>query len=106
MEIKELQQDIKVLVEKINKNHKHSHPELISYMKVVEELGEITEELLRNQVKSRKGERVEKEEMKNELGDEIADCLVALISLANDFDIQLEKHLGKKMSIHKERVRK
>jgi hypothetical protein len=37
---------------KINNNHKHEKPELISYMKIVEEIGEVTEVLLSTQITS------------------------------------------------------
>ncbi|MCK5299843.1 MAG: hypothetical protein KAJ54_01715 [Candidatus Aenigmarchaeota archaeon] len=102
-EIKKLQEDIKYLVSKINNTHKHEKPELISYMKVIEEVGEITEVLLSNQIKSRKHEKLSKEYIKKPLGDEIADCIIALLSLANDFDIPIEESIDKKMKKHYQR---
>ena len=63
MEIKILQSEIKELVAKINNKHKHPYPELISYMKLIEEVGEITEIMLSNQVTTRKKEKQTKKEI-------------------------------------------
>lgn len=104
MKIKNLQIEIKELVTKINNKHKHPYPELISYMKLIEEVGEITEIMLSNQISTRKKEKQTKKNIKELLGDEIADTMISLISLANDFDIDMEKYISKKLSIHFKRV--
>jgi NTP pyrophosphatase (non-canonical NTP hydrolase) len=103
MEIKQLQEEIKELVERINNNHGYDQPEIISYMKVVEEVGEITDMMIKTQIDSRKGEKMSKEEVKEEIGKEISDAVIALISLANDFNIDLNEFLEKKMSVHNDR---
>ena len=102
-DIKSLQGRIKELVDKINSKHKHSCPDLISFMKVVEELGEITEILLRTHIKSRKHDKLSKEKVKEEMGSEIADCIIAVLSLANDFDVDISEFLEKKLKKHEER---
>jgi len=102
-EIKQLQEDIKELVAHINKTHKHDNPELISYMKAVEEMGEVAQVLLSSQIKSRKHDQLSKEEVKEDIGCEIADCIIALISLANDFDVDLKEVIDKKMKKHTDR---
>jgi len=103
MDLKELQAKIKELVERINNNHGYDRPELISYMKVVEEIGEITDLMLKTQIKSRKGKKLDKEQAKEDMGKEISDAMIALISLANDFDIDLNEVLEKKMLVHNNR---
>jgi|ETNmetMinimDraft_2_1059921.scaffolds.fasta_scaffold253271_2 NTP pyrophosphatase (non-canonical NTP hydrolase) len=102
-DIKELQNNIKELVAHINKTHNHDKPELISFMKASEEMGEIAQVLLSSQIKSRKNDQLSKEEVKEELGCEVADCIIALISLANDFDVDLKEVLDKKMKKHIDR---
>lgn len=101
--IKELQESIQELVKQINATHNHEKPELISYMKVVEEVGEITKVLLSNQIKSRKSEKRSRSDVKEEMGSEISDCIIALLSLANDFDIDVSPVIQKKLQKHYER---
>jgi len=101
--MRKLQIDIKELVSKINKTHEHPYPELVSFLKVVEELGEITPVLLSTQIKSRKHEKLDKYQVKQEVGDEIADCIIALLSLANDFDVDISECVDQKMKKHIER---
>jgi NTP pyrophosphatase (non-canonical NTP hydrolase) len=103
MELHKLQTDIKELVERINNNHGYDRPEIISYMKIVEEIGEVTDVMLKTQICSRKGEKMEKGQVKEDLGKEISDAIIALISLANDFDIDLNKIIETKMSVHNKR---
>lgn len=103
MEIKKLQAELNALVGKINNTHNHPRPEIISYMKVVEEIGEVTQVLLKNQIESRKSEKKSRKEIREELGKEISDTVISLVSLANDFDIDLEKTLKEKLDVHKKR---
>lgn len=103
MDIRQLQEDIKTLVADINSRHKHPYPELISYMKLIEEVGEVTEVMLSEQISSRKSYKKTKNEIKNKLGDELADCMIALISLANDYGIDMAGHVETKLTIHKDR---
>jgi NTP pyrophosphatase (non-canonical NTP hydrolase) len=56
--------------------------------------------LVSTQIKSRKHENLDKSEVKDEVGKEVADCIIALLSLANDFDIDIEKYVGEKMRKH------
>ena len=101
--IQELQKEVKKLVTRINNKHKHDRPELISYMKLVEEVGEISEVLLSGEIDSRKEAKKTKEEVKEKLGDEIADSIITLVGLANDFDIDLPEAIQEKLKIHSER---
>ena len=101
--VKKMQNDVKSLVDKINSKHNHSKPELISFMKIVEEVGEITQVLLKNQINSRKSAKLSKNEVKDELGNEISDCIISLLALANDFDIDISTFIVDKLNIHCER---
>lgn len=100
MDLRILQVQIKQLVAKINVKHNHPYPELISHMKLIEEIGEITELMLSNQIDSRKTKKQSKTDIKDKLGDEIADSMIALIALANDFDIDICKHISFKLTKH------
>ena len=102
-DIKELQTDIRTLVEQINSKHNHSHPELISHLKVIEELGEITKVLLSTQIKSRKNDKLDKAVVAQEMGEEIADAIIALLSLANDFNVDMSDIILGKLEKHKQR---
>ncbi|MBD3263425.1 hypothetical protein GF374_03545 [Candidatus Woesearchaeota archaeon] len=104
-DITKLQDDVRELVERINDKHGHERPELISYMKVVEELGEITEVLLSAEIDSRKGGRRRREDVSEELGGEIADAVIALVSLANDFGIDASDFIDRKMQKHYKRLK-
>lgn len=105
MDLRQLQEDIRTLVADINSRHKHPYPELISYMKLIEEIGEVTEIMLSEQISSRKSHKKTEEEIKDRLGDELADSLIALISLANDYSIDLTGHVDTKLTIHRARNR-
>lgn len=103
MEISHAQQQIRSLLDCINENHQHPNPEMICYMKVVEELGEMTEVILKTMIRSRKSEQLSREECRDELSKELADAVIAMISLANDFDIDLDAAIKRKLSVHQER---
>ena len=100
MNIKELQMNIKKLVSRINGTHKHNNPHFISFMKIIEELGEITKFILSTEIKSRKGEKKQRHEIKEQLSDELADTIIAIISLANDYDINIETAISRKFEVH------
>jgi NTP pyrophosphatase (non-canonical NTP hydrolase) len=103
MDIVDLQIEIKELVERINNKHKHPNPQLISLMKVLEELGETTKIILSSEIKTRKGEKKSQKEIQEELNDELADTIIALISLANDYNVDINQSIVKKLEIHKNR---
>lgn len=103
MDLRILQVQIKRLVSRINAGHRHPYPELISHMKLIEEIGEITELMISNQINTRKRPKQSRDEIKDALGDEIADSIIALISLANDFDIDISRHMSIKLTQHEMR---
>ncbi len=106
MQIKELQKKIEELVSMINKKHKFPYPNIIGLLKTYEELGELSSLIVESTIKTRKGDKQEIEEVKEEIGKELADALIAVISLANDYGIDLEEYINKKMKKHNERWNK
>lgn len=104
MEVSKLQIEIKKLVKTINYKHQHKSPEAISYMKLIEEVGELTQSILKTQISNRKHTKNSVEDVKNELSDEFSDVVISLFALANDFDIDLENEINKKLEKHKERL--
>lgn len=103
MNIRELQEQIRELVRRINSKHGHSSPNIISFMKVIEEMGEITKVMLKAEINSRKGDKLQKDEVKEQLGHEISDAIIALISLANDYDIDIAMAIAHKFEVHNAR---
>lgn len=103
MNIRELQEQIRELVRRINGKHGHSSPNIISFMKVIEEMGEITKVMLKAEINSRKGDKLQKDEVKEQLGHEISDAIIALISLANDYDIDIATAIAHKFEVHNAR---
>ena len=56
--------------------------------------------LLSSQITSRKNEKLPEYAIKDKLGCEIADCLIALLSLANDFEIDISQYVNEKLKKH------
>jgi NTP pyrophosphatase (non-canonical NTP hydrolase) len=105
MDLKDLQIGIKELSERSNKNLSYDKPEVISYMKIIEEIGEITNIMVETQLLSRKDGPITKERAKEELGRGISDAIIALFSLANNSNIDMNEAIKKKMSIHDDRYK-
>lgn len=106
MEIKQIQTKVKQLMKVVNGKHKFPYPNIMSVLKAYEEMGELTELIIESTVKSRKGDKLRIEDIKEEIGDELADLSIVIFGLANDYNIQLEQHIHKKMKKHLERWRK
>ena len=90
MTLQELQQKIKELEE--NKGWINPPDAKITFL--VEEMGEVAK-----WVRKSRGKGLNEEE-REELGFELADVLQHLISLANEFDIDLERSVQKKKGIN------
>lgn len=103
MNIKELQEKVKEIEAKIISKGPFEHPELLRILKTNEELGETSRIILRLLVKTRKGEKLELDKIKEELSLEIVDTITPLIGIANHFDIDLEEAFEKKLDINKKR---
>lgn len=104
MNIKELQNKINEMEKKIEeKGGYFEYPQLLRVLKVNEELGELSAILLRLLVKTRKGEKLDLSEIKEDMSLEIIDAISPLIGIANHFGIDLEEAFEKKLRINRER---
>jgi len=103
MEIKNLQEDVEKLMKIVNDKHGFPYPNIMSIMKAYEELGELTQLIIESTIKTRKGDILKTEEIKDDIGDELADISIVIMGLANDYNVDLEKHIDKKMQKHKSR---
>ncbi|MBU4501726.1 MAG: hypothetical protein KKA79_03985 [Nanoarchaeota archaeon] len=103
MEIKQTQNEVKQLMKVVNGKHRFPYPNIMSVLKAYEEMGELTQLIIESTVKSRKGGKLKIDDIKGEIGDELADLFIVILGLANDYDIQLEEHIRKKMKKHLER---
>ena len=103
MDIKDLQKEIEKVEKKIiEKGGDFEHPELLRILKVNEELGELSDILLRLTVETRKG-KLNIANVKEELSLEIIDTIIPLFGIANHFGIDLEEAFKKKLKINNER---
>lgn len=103
MTIKELQKEqkkIKKLI--IKKLGKPSHSSMLHCLKAQEELGEVADILIRIVSGSRKG-KLTKEKGAKILSKEIADVICCLIGLANNYNIDLDSAIQKKLKKDKKR---
>ena len=73
-------------------------------LKVIEELGEVADTTLR-MWHTRKDKSITEEELKKKFGEEIADTIITLYTLAKSQNIDLKKHLKDKIKIEIERWR-
>ena len=103
MTIKELQieqKGIKKLI--IKKLGKTPYSSMLHCLKAQEELGEVADVLIRITAGSRKGKLKKKEGIKM-LGKEIADTICCLVGLANNYNIDLDSAIQKKLKKDKKR---
>lgn len=96
--MKELQDNIKQFV----KEHKLDTSAESHFIDLVSELGEVGKELLKMNNYGRNKETIFRKEVKEELGD----VLYSLITLANKFDIDLEKELNLVLEKYERRLKK
>ena len=99
MEIKEAQEKVSKIVEDYHKKHKEDYKDTkeIIFIHLVEEIGEIAREIYNEKSKWRG------EFNKEKLAEEIADSLVHLFRLSEEYDINIEKEFNKKIEKLKER---
>lgn len=91
MEIKELQQKADVIIEEIDKKFKCEHNLNNSFMHLIEELGEMTREINKPNIRN---ENIDKEK----LGDEMSDVLLLIAKIANINNINLEESINRKIT--------
>lgn len=78
---------------------KDNHPELVKdyYLKLTEEMGELSEAIRKNKI------RIENSSVKNTIDEEIWDVIYYAIAIANCYDIDLEKAIKDKEKINAEK---
>lgn len=107
MNIKELQKEIKEVENQIiRKGGEIDNPQLLRILKINEELGELCDILLRLLVKTRKGEKLDLESVKEKIAGELVDTITPLIGIANIYRVDLEEAFKKKFKVNKERYEK
>lgn len=100
MDFKELVKRVNSLEEKVRRNLPHDHPHVICVLKSLEELGEVSDLIVRDWVGARKEKRLGSEEFKELLGEELSDVIIPLIQIASFYGIDLEKALDEKIDKH------
>jgi len=104
MNIKELQDEIEELETQIVKQGgKFDYPQLLRVLKISEEFGELCDILLRLLVRTRKGEKLDLEEVKEEIAGELVDTITPLIGIANIYNVDLEEAFKKRFEISEDR---
>ncbi len=96
MDLKEYQNQSEEIVNKLDKKFKIERTPEMNISQLVEELGELSKEVNKQNLR---GEIPKKEELE----DEFADVFIQLGRLANSFDINLEKAILNKILILKEK---
>ena len=78
---------------------KDNHPELVKdyFLKLTEEMGELSEAIRKNKI------RIENSSVKNTIEEEIWDVIYYAIAIANCYDIDLEKAIKDKEKINAEK---
>ncbi|MBR9678206.1 MAG: hypothetical protein GOU97_02875 [Nanoarchaeota archaeon] len=100
MNFEKLSKRINELENKVRQKLPHDHPQIICALKAVEELGEVSDLLVRKWVGSRKGKELGAEEFKQRLGEELSDVIIPLIQIATFYGIDLETAIEEKISVH------
>lgn len=99
MEIKEMQKKSSELIDKIDARHPDKkHNAETTFIHLVEELGEIARQLF--------NEKIGRDKLNKEnLSEEIADCVLLLAKLSDNYNINLEVSINKKLQKLKERFK-
>jgi NTP pyrophosphatase (non-canonical NTP hydrolase) len=106
MTIRELQKMIKKVDSFIvKKMGNFSNPNLVRCLKAQEELGEVSDVLVKMELGSRKG-KMDIDIGREELGKEITDVISPLIAIASSYNIDLEPIFKKKLKLDLERYKK
>lgn len=96
MNIKEYQNKSKTIVDKLDKKFNIKRTPQMSISQLLEELGELTEQVNKKNLRNTKPK-------KEDLEDEFADVFIQLGKLASEFNIDLKKAIKNKMKTLKER---
>jgi len=96
MEIEELQQLAKKVIDLIDSKMKGHHDSDTTIIHLYEELGEISRQLYNGKIGR---EKLDKEN----LAEEISDCLILLLHLSKLYDFDIEKEIKNKIEKLKQR---
>ncbi len=96
MEINELQKETKNIISEIDKQYSGKHDADTTLAHLLEELGELSAQIYNH--------KIGREEVNRELLESgFSDCIVLLLQLATNFDVDVEAAIEKKMKKIKER---
>ncbi len=96
MELKDFQKQVSELIEKIDVKNSGKHDVDTTIIHIIEELGEVARQLY--------NQKIGRDELdKENLAEEISDCIILLSHLAHKFDIDIEESIKNKLQKIKER---
>ena len=96
MDLKEFQKSTFELLKKADAKQKGEHDTDTTVVHLLEELGEMAHQLF--------NEKIGRDKLdKENLAEEISDCMMLLSQLASNFDIDIEKSIKKKLKVLKQR---
>tara|TARA_Y100000310_G_scaffold342598_1_gene446482 strand:+ start:3087 stop:3386 length:300 start_codon:yes stop_codon:yes gene_type:complete len=96
MDIKELQKESVEIVEKSDIKYGKKHDTDTTIIHLTEEIGEVAREIF--------NEKIGRDKLNREnMGEEIADCIILLNKLADNFNIDVEKAIENKINKLKQR---
>ncbi len=90
MEIKEIQKQSREIIDKIDSKYGKKHDVETTFIHLIEEIGEISRQLYNSKIGR---DKLDKENM----SEEIADCIILLSKLADSYNIDLEKAITNKI---------
>ena len=96
MEVLEFQKVCSSIVKKIDKKYSIDRTEQVNISQLIEELGELAKEVNKEKLRGKKAE-------KSDLEDEFADVILQLLTLAETFEVDIEKAVKTKIKILKQR---
>lgn len=103
MELQELKKIAEESEENMRRYYKKEKGELVVFhaLKIVEEVGELSEQILSYYNMQRKEKQVDKEE----IGEEIADIILATAVLSESLGLNIEKEILKKVEKNRTRLK-
>jgi len=96
MEVLVFQKLCSSIVKKIDKKYSIDRNELLNMSQLIEELGELAKEVNKEKLRGKKAE-------KSDLEDEFSDVILQLLTLAETFDVDIEKAVKTKIDTLKQR---
>jgi NTP pyrophosphatase (non-canonical NTP hydrolase) len=97
MEIKDMQKQMWNIIEERNRKAGTEHDKELTFVHIVEEIGELARELYN------KRNNLRKEFNKEKFDEELIDSIAFLLILAKDYDVNLEETFNKKIQKLKKR---